>query len=388
MLPRTVRWIRRSLFTSLLLFPGCPFFPTPEVDAAVQLQIPVNAPRMVGISAQVPLEGGAARLDIDLRHDARGKLVGEATLAGEPLLAQGALERKGAEYTYTLRLTGTSRPVQIRLAGRVGAETAGLRYAGPEGKLEIESLPVVVLQSEESGAGIITGEISVDARGKIRGTGNFTSGFGNDPAEQGTFKGKYSGTTLRLTYKAGRQTLSFKGKLNGDAFVGKLKIKAPPYRETLRDYNIPLEGALVLLPPGEDNEPVATAYKIIPLVSSGQGAALGGSLTISQVTTATGARERRGEIDLSDGSLFLRSPEPIRWPAEDELPPAATGPWITAVLHAYVYDERSHTLRDRGPAGVVFLEVTSVGEAVIAGTWAFKDDDTHGVTPGSWSSSR
>ncbi|MBI4602220.1 MAG: hypothetical protein HY721_09690 [Planctomycetes bacterium] len=187
----------------------------------------------------------SARLEASLQYDEVGRIVGAGSVDDASVACRGTLKRRGEVWRYSIKFETLTREVRVRVSGLVGSETAAVRYRGPKGKVRLRAHPVSVLASLGAQAGTADLSLQVDVEGKVLGSGRFTSGLGNDPQGTGIVEGRLRCDSLRLRFESGRQRLSFRGTLENGFFVGKLKVKAPPARETVKNFSIALEGKLL-----------------------------------------------------------------------------------------------------------------------------------------------
>lgn len=347
---------------------------------AVELQIPISTPRLMGIAAEIPASEGTARLSAVLRYDAKGKVVGDATIDGQPASVRGALKKTAGGWAYSVTFKGLGAPVNCKISGLIGSGVAAIRYKGPRGGAKVASFPVALQASEGASSGALSGAFQVDARGKITGTGQFSSGLGNDPEGDGKVTGKLTLTSISLKFKSGKQTVTFKGEVQGAYLVGTLKIKSPPARETIESFSIPLDGSFSLPPQGGHDEP--ETEQLLFTINLDGTSGFFGSVTVNRVTTSSGKVFNRAYVEISSGGLYYRNLDGLKLDANLPLPPTATGKWLSFPLEVYDVQNAGHQFKK---SGTFTIDVTHAGPGDHAGTWSLRDNALGLSASGTWS---
>ncbi len=345
---------------------------------AVEIDIPMSTPRLEGLSAEIPASEGTAVLSAVLRYDAKGKVVGEASIDGQPASVKGSLKKAKDGWTYSVTFKGLSEPVSCRVSGAVGSGVAMVKYSGPKGKASLVGLPVTLEATQGSSSGALSGSLQIDSKGKITGTARFASGLGNDPEGDGKVSGKATLTTVSLKFKSGKQTITFKGEVQGQYIVGTLKIKSPPAKETVRSFSIPLNGSFNP-PPGDDHES-ETEQTLFTIQLDGTTGFMG-SVTVNRVTTASGRVFNRAYVEISSGRFYYRNLEGIVIDPSLPIPPTALGRWLSFPLEVYDAGDPGHQFKT---SGTLTIDVTQAGETGHAGTWKLSDNAFGLSISGTW----
>ncbi len=208
---------------------------------ASEVAVPHSTPRLDGLDLELSIGQEAVKLSSKLGYDARGKIVGEATIDGAAATALGYLSRRGGRFFVSIAFRGVSEAVTVKVRGVVGLGTALVSYKGPKGKIKRVATPVSLAATLGASPGTLDVVGSEDAKGKLTAAGRFFSSLGNDPAGEGTLTGKIKkGAKISFRFRNERQKLSFKGVRQGDFFVGTLKLSTPPAKETFKGYSLPV----------------------------------------------------------------------------------------------------------------------------------------------------
>ena len=206
-----------------------------------EFELLMTVPRLDGLTAVLPAPGGDVNVDLDLRYDARGKLIcgGACTIDGSAVSIKGTIRSRLGAWLYQLSIKGTQDKVRLQVTGEVKSGKANARYAGPKRKAALRDAPVTLFDKAENLSGDITLSPQVDAKGKVTGTGTIVSGFGNDSGSPGILKGRLKGDKLSLTLSSGVQKLAFKGVRSEDIFTGTLKVNLPPEKGVRSNASVP-----------------------------------------------------------------------------------------------------------------------------------------------------
>jgi len=357
--------------------------------SAIEFEVPLSTPNLTAIRAEFPVTGASGTenvvLEASLRFDFKGKLAGEATVDGAQVTTKGSLRRVADRWLYTLAFKGVSVKQSLKISGFIDSGVALVKYSGPRGKATIVDHPVNLQASIGLTQGTVNGAIQVDPRGKITGTGRFTSGYGNDPPEDGKFTGKVTANALSLKFKAGKQSIGFKGILEGTLFVGTLKVKAPPAKETLESFSIPVGGELTVPPSDDDDdddhetgeEVVIAAYQFF----SPNAPTFYGEMLINRVTTPTGKTFNRAYVFINTGVTSFSTLEGFKLSSSIPVPPSSTGTWMAIPL--YRLDLSAPNDRIKGAS--VTLN-TSISGAEASGTFTLRNTNGNADFTGTWNS--
>ncbi len=212
----------------------------PSANAS-EVAVPLSTPRIAGLDLVLLSGQETVKLVSKLGYDAAGKIAGEATIDGVAAAVLGKLSVRRGVFSFSIAVRGIAEKVTMKVEGVVGSGAALVSYSGPKGKVRRVPTPVSLAAT----LGVFPATFDVtgqeDAKGKIAAAGRFLSGLGNDPPGEGTLKGKIrKGTAIAFRFKSGRQKVSFKGVRQGDFFAGTLKIKAPPAREVVPGFLLPV----------------------------------------------------------------------------------------------------------------------------------------------------
>jgi hypothetical protein len=235
-----------SMYESALTY-GTPVYleqpdSIPDGTVFATLDIPMRAPRVDSVQATIPTVSGEAALDLRLGFDDKGRIIadGPATLDGAPVAVSGGIVfKKGLPYfdVWAKCQTDKSKCRITGPAGTAGAASSKAWHWTAKGKRKVADV------SAQIAASTVTGNVllypQVDAKGKVTGTGELVSGFGNDPGVTGVLTGRIHGKAYTFTVKAGRQKLTYAGKLNGASFIGSLTVNVPPEKRTIRNFAVP-----------------------------------------------------------------------------------------------------------------------------------------------------
>lgn len=209
------------------------------------LVVSLGLARLTRVALEPEIEGVVVPIVLELGLDPSGRpfCSGSCTVAGEPVRVEAkAMKRTDAgSWIYRLKLFGTASARFAKLRGEVGSGLAKLRLEGPEGAAKLADVPV----SEDFALDVATTLqlfAQLDASGALSGAGTIESGLGNDAtAPPADLTGKVSATRLvfKLKSKPLRRKVAFKGKREGDVFVGKLSYRVPPAKGKISSQEVP-----------------------------------------------------------------------------------------------------------------------------------------------------
>lgn len=214
---------------------------------ALDVNVPMDVPRLDGIDADVGVDGQTAQVRLDLAYDDAGRVVqgGTCTVDGVTVTVKGKVvtKRSGTQYSISCKGDG----IKVKLKGALGdgaTGTAKVVYKGPRGKAKTTQLVDLDVSSDvmstfdlafdDQGGGVV-----VTSKGKISGTADVTNGYGASPDGAGSVKGKLKKGKLTLKAKHGRASLVFKGvEAGGGGYIGTLTAKVPPDSQKLQAFSI------------------------------------------------------------------------------------------------------------------------------------------------------
>jgi len=233
----------------------------------------------------------------------------------------------------------------------------------------------------EGSSGNIDASIQVDPRGKISGTGRFTSGYGNEPAQDGKITGKVSPSSLAVKFKAGKQSLSFRGQLDGASFVGVLKVKSPPAKESLESFRIPVGNDLSLPMRDDDGGGSEEEHTIaVCPLENPQILNLYGEMSITRVIKSSGKISYRAYAFINTGDRYLVNYDGVKIDPQLGFPPAQTGTWITMPINLY---DTVHP-GQLSKFGAMTVDTTIVGGGTASGNFTVRALDGSVAYVGTW----
>ncbi len=219
----------------------------PDNASALDIEVPMEVPRLESISGQVPVGVGTAQIDLSLAFDPRGRIIRDEPcfVDGTPVDVKGKLVAKRSGRRYVITATGDG--VKVKLKGVLvssGTGTAKVSYKGPRGKAKATvtvDLRVVddvtstfTLTLDDQGGGGVT-----TAKGRISGTATVATGYLVPSPGVGTVRGRLKNGKLKLKAKHGPAALAFKGtSAVGGGYIGTLVSKVPPDAQKLTAFSI------------------------------------------------------------------------------------------------------------------------------------------------------
>jgi hypothetical protein len=189
------------------------------------------------VQATIPTTGGDVSLDLSIAFDEKGALVADGTcsLGGADVSVTGGIVFRKGEPWFDISAKCLTDRSKARILGPVtteGTSLVSVSYTDAAGKRTKADVSANLQASEVTGHLVLHPQL--DSHGNLSGTAEFVSGFENDPGLTGELTGRVRGTKMTFQVKCGKQRLTFSGKLDGDAFVGTLGVKALPEKGKLR----------------------------------------------------------------------------------------------------------------------------------------------------------
>ncbi len=231
-----------SLFAALL---GVALFTRDAT--ALDIEVPMEVPRLESLSGQVPVGVGTAQIDLSLAFDPRGRIIRDEPcfVDGAPVDVKGKLVEKRSGRRYVITATGDGMKVKLKgVLVSSGTGTAKVSYRGPRGKAratvtvdlrvvdDITSTFTLTLD-DQGGGGVTT------AKGRISGTATVATGYLVPSPGVGTVRGRLKNGRLKLKAKHGPAALAFKGtSAVGGGYIGTLVAKVPPDAQKLTAFSI------------------------------------------------------------------------------------------------------------------------------------------------------
>lgn len=229
---------------NLLIITATAFFLAfvPSGRAAVNaLNAQLNTPQLLSLQATIAAPSNDVPVQLAFLYNTRGQITCAAgsTIDGLPVVCAGKQTRRGTNISYTLKLkVASTPPTTIVLSGVVGTNAARCTYKGPKGRATIAAQPVTV--STTAPVPLQMDLVSsVDSKNRITGTGNILAYDTNGPLP-GKLKGTVSSNTLAWKLTQSPRSVAFKGTRSGDLYVGSLKVSAPPAKETITSFSVPV----------------------------------------------------------------------------------------------------------------------------------------------------
>jgi len=210
-----------ALFTIALLSSTQAGFAT---TTTIGFALPLPSPKMESLDSTFAITGGTVVLVLALGYDETGNL---KCLPGSTVDGAAAACTGKQTTTYLLKVTvpGTT----ITLSGAIGGTTAKANYKNGKRKLLSPTVNVSQVVTDPPIPGQVVLSWQADAKGNITGTGHIVSGYGNDPAGDGTLKGKIVKTKVSWSFTQGKRKLTFSGTQSGSTeWVGKITAVVPP----------------------------------------------------------------------------------------------------------------------------------------------------------------
>jgi hypothetical protein len=212
-----------------------------DCDVYVDLDVPMETPRVEALAGTLPTASGDVPMSFDVCYDEKGKLIsdGACSMGGADVDVNGLVLPQGADHKCVVKVKGAdgSKCVVKGPVETDGEVDMKVVHRGPDRKRTKATIPMELDATDVIGSLVLYP--AIDSGGRVTGTADFESGFGNDPVGPASLKGKIKKDKLTLTVRVGKQKLKFKGKLQGDVFLGTLKVKALPEASKIKGYEIP-----------------------------------------------------------------------------------------------------------------------------------------------------
>lgn len=351
---------------------------------ALDVAVPLSAPLLSALKAVFPVGESDAALVAALRYDEKGKVIGEATIDDAAASVKGSVKLKSGVWAFQVVFKGVAEKVALSVSGVIGAGTADIKYVGPKGKAKIEDFPIELDATLGDVMGKLTLDIAIDPKGKITGTGEFTSGLGNDSPAPCKLSGKISVAKLTIKLGCGKQKVAFKGAPQGAAYVGTLSVTSKPAKEKITDFI--LQGEELQLPDGGGGPSGGTCRSDKEHFLSGialtvtDPAGSFGNLVIYGVFKDGSRACLAADFSVTLGDLYYLNSEERKIPETDQVPPTSPGEWFTLPVFVYDISRPGKTTR----YGAVTFTVTGSGAGGVEGTWILKPSRSGRTIKGTW----
>jgi hypothetical protein len=228
------------------------------LPARIEFDVALSVPKLDRLQTTLFLDGADfVNVEAKLQFDRKGRIIcgGLCTVDGVPVAVKGKIVRKGNAWAYSVVMRNAVEPkVHVAVSGIHGEGTARCSYSGPRGSVSSRQNPIVVTAPSGELTAAITLFPTVGPSGKIKGTGRFSEGYGNDGELDGKLSGALVGDYLTWTLKGGKKRIQFSGSrlvpgTNGQpSYTGELYVRMPPEKRIHPLFTFPHEDSAATAP--------------------------------------------------------------------------------------------------------------------------------------------